>query len=73
MLKIGMTVATVRACGALAEGASVDLAEGTKGRLLSVDGDVACVELRGEGAGRVHVALDALRGCKGRPAHVAVA
>jgi len=70
MLKIGMTVTTVRACGALSESGSVDLAEGTKGRLLSVDGDVACVGLR-EGAGRVHLALDALRGCKGRPAHVA--
>jgi hypothetical protein len=34
-MKIGMHVATVRACGALAENGSVDLAEGTKGVLLS--------------------------------------
>ena len=70
MLKIGMTVATVRSCGALAEGTTVDLAEGTKGTLLALDGEHARVELR-EGAGVVYLATEYLRGCKGRPRHIA--
>jgi hypothetical protein len=69
-MKIGMHVATVRACGALAENGSVDLAEGTKGVLLSIDGDTAKVELCGEDAGTVYVALDTLKGLRGRPRHV---
>lgn len=72
MLKIGMTVETLRACGALAEGQSVDLAEGTRGCLLALDGEHARVELR-DGAGVVYLRTEYLKGCKGRPRKIEAA
>ena len=70
MLKLGMTVETLRACGALAAGEAVDLAAGVRGCLLALDGEHARVELR-EGAGVVYLRTEYLKGCKGRPRHIA--
>lgn len=66
MLKLGMTVETIRTCGALAAGESVDLAAGVRGCLLALDGEHARVELR-EGAGVVYLRTEYLKGCRGRP------
>lgn len=64
-IKTGMTVRAVKACGALGAEGAVDLAEGAKGTVLSIEGDMVLVALR-EG-GNVYVRADLLAGCKGRP------
>lgn len=65
-MKPGSHVAVSHPCGALAEHGPVDLEKDAKGVLLSVDGEVARVELRGSGD-IVFVSLDALRAARGRP------
>lgn len=65
-IKTGMTVRTVKACGALGADGALDLAEGVKGTVLSIEGDTVLVALR-DGCGNVYVRGDLLAGCKGRP------
>lgn len=65
--KPGVTVVAVVACSGLGADGIVDLTEGQKGCLLSVDGETGRVELRQEGKQVVFVDLQHLRVSKGRP------
>lgn len=64
--KPGVTVIAVVACSGLGSDGIVDLAEGQKGCLLSVDGETGRVELRDDKQ-VVFVDLNHLRVGKGRP------
>jgi hypothetical protein len=68
-IKTGMTVETVRACGALGADGAVDLAAGSRGCLLALDGDTAQVELQGSKS-VVYVSSEYLKGCRGRPRRI---
>lgn len=63
-MNIGQKVITIRAIGAMRDTGTVDLAEGTKGTLLGIDGEVACVEISGA---RHYFEVSALKGSRGRP------
>ncbi len=67
---IGQKVVTTRAVGAMVAEGTTDIAEGTKGTLLGYEGDVCCVEVPERG--RVYLAIDALKGARGRPRKIAV-
>lgn len=65
-LKAGMTVRTTKACSGLSADGAVDLPEGVKGTVLTLEGDLALVNVR-ETAASVYVRATLLAGCKGRP------